>query len=332
MKLTSFLTSALLGGLVFFAAGSALAAEAKIPMVTFHSPSRGDYFTTSQTNWTCWYFNNCAPGTPDFRGDYVAVGMQGHIWNPDNPQPANTTPLFHWFSGTRADNFLTTDPAWAGSVGTLKDGYVLFRIEGFVAQSGSSGLALNSYWNASVADNAALTTWQYVKPAGYGWYRTEGYLLPPDNATCTGTPNFTDPSSWQARANYVDSWAQPQDFLGGDRVMFTAPQEQYTIDYWGHQYSTRGHIGSSALSDYPAPGRPIYALLARVTTGRAFVAGGWYEAGVWFQALGSQQDWNGPCIFYDATGVTPGALETRFNDPNISDNSGAANVKIRQWW
>ena len=91
--------------------------------------------------------------------------------------------------------------------------------------------------------------------------------------------------------------------------MFTAPAEQYTIDYWGHQYSTRGQIGSSALSNYPAPGRPIYALLARVTTGRAFVAGGWYEAGVWFQALGGQQDWNGPCIFYDATGVAPSGPE-----------------------
>lgn len=45
MKVTSSLTSTLLGGLVFFAAQSAYAA--KIPLVTFFSAARGDHFTTS---------------------------------------------------------------------------------------------------------------------------------------------------------------------------------------------------------------------------------------------------------------------------------------------
>ncbi|MDC0675901.1 hypothetical protein [Nannocystis radixulma] len=332
MKSTNFLMSTLLGGLVLFGTQSALAAEAKLPLVTFFSASRGDHFTTSDPLWTCTYFKNCpgGPSTPPPTAGYVAVGMQGHVWNPANAQPAGTVTLYHWWNPTRGDNFLTTDTAWAGSVNATKDGYTLFRIEGYIATSGT--LALESYWHAGNADNAALATWRSTTPAGYSYYRYEGSLLPPDNYACSGTANFTDPSPWLARGNYIDSWAQPQDLVHGDRFKFTAPADWYTFDYWGHTHPVRGYSWQVAGAEYPAPGRPPLALLARVTTGRVFTAGGWYEANEWFQALGGQQDWDGPCVLYDATGVTPGDLQTGFNDTNIGDNSGGANVTIKQWW
>lgn len=325
MKVTSSLTSTLLGGLVFFAAQSAYAA--KIPLVTFFSAARGDHFTTSNPLVTCAYFGGCAAPA-----GYVAVGMQGHVWSPTDPKPTGTNTLYHWWDPSRGDNFLTSDPAWAGSVGATKDGYTLFRIEGYVSQvSTGFGLALKSYWNPATADNAALATWRWTTGAGYTNYRLEGFLLPPDGASCALTPNYVDPVSWQARGNYVDTWAQ-QDFLHGDRIQFTAPANTYTIDYWGNTRPVRGNASEIAGPGYPAPGRPAYALLARVTTGRVFTNTGWFEANQWFQALGSQQAWDGPCVLYNAAGVTAGEVETMFNDTNVGDNSGAANVKVRQWW
>ncbi len=325
MKVTSSLTSTLLGGLVFFAAQTAYAD--KIPLVTFFSAARGDHFTTSNPLVTCAYFGGCAPPA-----GYVAVGMQGHVWNPSHAKPTGTNTLYHWWNPTRGDNFLTSDPAWAGSVGATKDGYTLFRIEGYVAQtSAGSGMALESYWNPGTADNAALATWRWTSPAGYTYYRLEGFLLPPDISRCSGTPDFVDPVSWQARGNYVDTWAADEDFVHGDSIKFTGPDDWYTFDYWGHTHPVRGYSWQVAGPEYPAPGRPPLALLARVTTGRVFTSTGWYEANQWFQALGSQQDFAGTCVLYDTTGVTAGELQTMFNDTNIGDNSGWANVKIEQW-
>ncbi|HEY6036541.1 MAG TPA: hypothetical protein VIV58_19820, partial [Kofleriaceae bacterium] len=60
------------------------------------------------------------------------------------PQPANTTPLWSWYSPARGDNFATTDPFWSMdpaaavwngehiSNGPSRDGYTLYRLEGYV--------------------------------------------------------------------------------------------------------------------------------------------------------------------------------------------------------
>ena len=328
-KRTTNLLATLLGGLVLFGASTALA-QVKIPLITFHSPSRGDYFTTSNPAWTCAYFNNCPAGvpTPAAHG-YVIVGIQGHVFNPANPQPPGTNKLHLWFHPGRGDNFLTTDPNWVGALGEVRDGYTMARFEGYLAQTGS--MPLKSYWSATEGDNAAVTSFRWSVPAGYTEYRVEGHLLPPDDASCSGAPSTS--SAFVAQANVVSRWNQPSsDFIGGDRIRFTAPADWYTYDYWGHTWPVRGYSFSSAAPGYPAPGRPILSLLARVTTGRIFVASNWYEAGQWFQALGGQEDFNGPCAFYDSTGVTRGEVETMFNDTNISDNSGGTTVTIQQWF
>lgn len=318
----------MLGGLVLFGAGAAQA-QVKIPLVTFYNPGAGDYFTTSNPRWTCWYFNNCPEGTEPL-GNYLIVGMQGHVYNPANPQPPNTNKLHLWFSETRGDNFLTSDPNWTGTVGTTQFGYVLVSIEGYLAQIGS--MPLKSYQNVTEGDNAALATWRWSVPAGYTHYRTEGHLLPPDNASCAGAPVFPS-SSFTARANYHDFWVPtPSGFIGGDRIKLTAPANWYTRDSWGHALPVRGYSWDLAGPGFPAPGRPRFALLARITAGRVFVNNSWVEAGVWFQALGGQEDFDGPCILFDYTGVWDGRIETVFNDDNIGDNGGGTTVTVKQWF
>lgn len=317
-----------------------LAGPAQIPLVTFYSPSRGDYFTTTQPWWTCRYFRTC---TEPPHLDYQAIGLQGHVYNPDNPQPAGTVPLYQWWSANHGDNFVTTNPAWAGNIGDTRweggANYVLFRIEGYVRNtSGSGSFPLTSYWSSAVADNAAVAAWRSGVPAGYGSYRTEGFLLPPQASALQecqsgATPNHTDAPSWQARGNYIDTWPQPMNFLNGDAIQLTAPADWYRIDFWGAMKPVRGEVGSSAPPGFPAPGEPKYALLGRVTSGRIFVTGrGWYEAFSWFKALGNDSNLPGPCVLYDATGVAAGDLQVGYNDDNVGDNGGGTHVTVKQWW
>lgn len=205
-----------LAGALFVADENAQAqTPARLPLVTFHSAARGDYFTTSQPGWTCKYFKDC-PGPLD--ADYVVVGLQGEVYNPALPQPPGTLTLYHWFSWERMDNFLTTDPGWAGTVGAVKDigggvRYGLFRIEGYIDPPGlPATLPLRSYWNPAEGDNAAVTAWRPDQPAGYGEYRYEGNLLTPDSPDLVRCRTSAAPSSSSAyfsRANYVEVWRSP---------------------------------------------------------------------------------------------------------------------------
>jgi len=329
-----------LAGALFVADENAQAqTPARLPLVTFHSAARGDYFTTSQPGWTCKYFKDC-PGPLD--ADYVVVGLQGEVYNPALPQPPGTLTLYHWFSWERMDNFLTTDPGWAGTVGAVKDigggvRYGLFRIEGYIDPPGlPATLPLRSYWNPAEGDNAAVTAWRPDQPAGYGEYRYEGNLLTPDSPDLVRCRTNAAPSSSSAyfsRANYVEVWRSPVGLIHGDVFRATAPQEEYTIDYWGNRYPTRGYYWMSAAGGYPAPGVPPYALLGVIGAGRLFVDGqGWFEPEQWFKLLGDRLADPGPCVLYDATNVVPTPLKTAFNDPNLSDNSGGAHLTFRQWF
>lgn len=324
LKRLSILVTTVLGAMVVLGADVAHA-QAKLPLVAFYSVARGDYFSTTAPEWTCTYFRNCASGvyTPP-EPSYVPVGIQGHVWNAANPQPSGTMPLYHWWNGARGDNFLTTNPAWAGTVGTIRDGYWLHRIEGYIPISGS--LPLRLYWNPALSDNATLATWRVAPASGYGFIRTEGSLLPPDGATCSGSL-ATEP--WFARANYVE--AVPVTVRNGSRFKFIGPADWFRFDYWpDHYYPVRGYSWSVAGAGFPAPGVALRALLARTTTGRVFGPGGWFEANQWFRALGEQSDYDGPCYYYE--GPTANSMQTVFNDDNIGDNGGGANVTVLQWF
>lgn len=302
-----------------------------IPLVTFFSGARGDYFTTSQPVWTCKVFRpDLCPADPDYR----PIGLQGYVFRPDRPRPAGTTPLYHWWSPSRGDNFITSDPAWAGAVGDhtlLHDGYQLFRIEGFIQTAETAGsVPLDSYWNGGPRDNAAVNSRRVSMPVGWGFYRREGFLLGPgaraaDRCVARLAPSFVDPNPWTAHGNFINTWSAPEDLLDGDSLQISATG-QTRIDFWGAHKSVVGE--GVAGGDFPAPGEPMFALIGRVSTGRMWVPGkGSYPAGTWFP-IGAGSG----CLEYDAQGALPGDLQLTINDNNLGDNAGGPAVTVRQWW
>jgi hypothetical protein len=48
-----------------------------IPLVTFYSAARGDYFTTSDPAWTCGAFGTCSVGS-----GYRFIGIAGYVHRP----------------------------------------------------------------------------------------------------------------------------------------------------------------------------------------------------------------------------------------------------------
>ncbi|MFZ5443365.1 MAG: hypothetical protein ACOZQL_25380 [Myxococcota bacterium] len=311
--------------------GSSVAnAQAKLPLVTFFSPGRNDFITTSDPEWTCTYYRDCRDGrlTPP-EPSYLIVGLQGHVWNPALPAPAGTVPLYHWYNGTISDNFLTTNPAWAGRVGDVRDGWWLHRIEGYIIPGGTAALALRTFFSETRVDNATVTD-SVALPSHYTHVRNEGTLLPPPaDFSCTGPVHEF---RWFARANYVETWPAPSGLIGGDRFQFTAAAEYYYFDFWGHVWPSRGYSWGIAPAGFPAPGLRLRALIARVTAGRVFDGWKWIEANTWFEALGNQGDDSGRCYLYDSTGAPGGRLEAMVNDDSLGDNTDGTDLKMKQWF
>lgn len=143
-----------------------------VPLTTWYSEARRDHFTTSDPDWQA-----PAGTTRPGRGDYRAVRVEGRVLDPERERPEGTLPLYHWWSEQRQDNFLTTDPDWAGAVGEVRSGqgdYRLFRIEGYVWERPMAGtVTLRSYWNAARKDNAASSSpfhavWERRGSAAFG--------------------------------------------------------------------------------------------------------------------------------------------------------------------
>jgi hypothetical protein len=308
-----------------------IAGPGLVPLVTFYSEAAGDHFTTTQEAWTCKVFRPAdCPADPRYR----IVGLQGYVHRADRPRPAGTVPLYHWWSPSREDNFLTSDPAWAGVVGDIRlehDGYRLFRIEGFIPTAEAAGsVPLDSFWNPAVRDNAAVNPRRVSMPVGWGRYRREGYLLGPGafaGRRCADrvAPDFVDPNPWTAHGNFVNTWAAPADLLDGDALQISA-WGQTRIDFWGAHKNVAGE--GPAGGDFPAPGEPMFALIGQVSTGRIWVPGkGSYPANAWFP-IGAGTG----CLEYDAQGTLPGDLKLTINDNNLGDNAGGPSVTVRQWW
>jgi hypothetical protein len=327
-RLRSLVTLAGLGASFMLVGASAspapAAAQTLLPLVTFYSPGRGDFFTTSQPAWTCKVLGTCGADP-----NYHAMGMQGHVFNPAHARPAGTVPLYHWWSVSRGDNFLTTDPRWAGVVGDFRDGYRLFRIEGYIRSSAISGntVELASYWNPTTADNAAVNPLRSAPPAGWTRYRTEGHLLGPTGQTarnwCVGSdPNNWDDAPWQAHGNRTNPWNSP--LVNGDTIKIRATGST-RIDYWGTNKPVQGE--GIAGAGWPAPDAPRYALIGFVSWGRIWVPGrGWYERNVRFP-VGAET----MCLEYSKPTGT-GELLLQNNDTNLGDNGGGPMVTVRQWW
>jgi hypothetical protein len=166
---------------LFLPVAGAATAQSVVPLYTWYSDARGDYFTTSDPSWAGEHGEVRAG-----QGNYWCLGIEGHVFSPEDERPAGTVPLYSWWSRSRKDNFLTSDPNWAGEVGDRRAGqgdYRLFRIEGYIPARPVAGtLALRSFWSRNRRDNAAtaMPDWRAAadpQRGDYVRYRTEGYVF-----------------------------------------------------------------------------------------------------------------------------------------------------------
>ena len=95
-----------------------------VALISWWHAGRGDNFHTTEPTWTG------SIGT--MREGYRLYRVEGHLYRPDRPQPVGTVPLVSWWNGSRADNMAIAQPAWSGPIGTVKEGYRLYRVEGFL--------------------------------------------------------------------------------------------------------------------------------------------------------------------------------------------------------
>jgi M6 family metalloprotease-like protein len=153
------------------------------PLYSWYSPSRGDNFATTDPRWAGRPGDQRSP-------DYRFVRIEGLVLSEARP---GTRPLYSWYSPSRGDNFITSDPRWAGRSGDEKDGYRFVRLEGHVFEQPLAGTyPLQSFWDPTRADNFATSNPLWIgevddnRPPNYKLYRTEGHLIaapdepPPD--------------------------------------------------------------------------------------------------------------------------------------------------------
>lgn len=116
--------------------------------------------------------------------------------------------LYTWYSPGRGDHFTTTDPAWAGAIGSRRSpDYRLVRIEGSVLSAEfpqpPDTVPLYSFWNPERGDNfltsdPACTS--RTSGDGYTRFRLEGYLYAEPKA---GTQPLVSLWSGNRRDNFA---------------------------------------------------------------------------------------------------------------------------------
>lgn len=129
-------------------------------------------------------------------------------------------PLYHWWSGRRTDNYLTSDPRWSAFPRGLvfsghnivnqhkRGGYRMSRLEGMVFSpkrpQPAGTVPLYSWWNPERTDNFTTTDPRWSmdpshirwvgehlhngsRRSGYTMYRLEGYIYDPHRPQPPGT-------------------------------------------------------------------------------------------------------------------------------------------------
>lgn len=126
--------------------------QGTVPLWSWWNPATEDNYATTRSDWGInlseveWQGEHIV-STRSQRG-YRLYRLEGFIYDPREPQPPDTIPLFTWWNPSTGDHFLTSDPNW--------------------------GIAPSSIeWNGDdVANN--------VSPrSNYRLLRMEGYILPP---------------------------------------------------------------------------------------------------------------------------------------------------------
>lgn len=150
------------------------------------------------------------------------------------PDGLGTCFLYTWFSAARGDHFTTSDPAWIGSVGEIRnsgDDYELMRIEGrifspdFPQPPGT--VPLWNFWHPDRADNFLTSQPHWIATRardGYMRFRLEGYIYAE-----AGEDRLALNSFWNPRTE--------------DNLATSANHDElYSLDgEWG-QYRTEGFL------------------------------------------------------------------------------------------
>ncbi len=90
--------------------------EGTVPLYTWYSNSRRDSLATTEFRFTVGSPFDGAQPRPVVPPDYSGPRLLGYIFDPGGRQPANTKPLWRWFSPSRLDNHTTTEPVWRFSL------------------------------------------------------------------------------------------------------------------------------------------------------------------------------------------------------------------------
>ena len=77
--------------------------EGTVPLHSWWSSSREDNFATANPGYTSPLQERISP-------DYAEYRLEGYLFSPRLPQPEHTVPVHSWYSSSRNDNFITTDP------------------------------------------------------------------------------------------------------------------------------------------------------------------------------------------------------------------------------
>ncbi len=148
-----------------------------LSLFSMWNPGRSDNHTTSNP-----VHARVSGHRPDGYGLYR---RHGYVFDPSLPQPAGTVPLVSWWSSSRQDNRLTSDPSHVGAIGSRRNGYTLYRLDGYVyspdAAQPANTVPLVSWWNASRQEHFTTADPRWIAPRGtvregYRALRLEGYI------------------------------------------------------------------------------------------------------------------------------------------------------------
>jgi hypothetical protein len=134
------------------------------------------------------------------RRSYRPTGYMGLIFDPDQPQPRNTVPLWSWFSDQRRDTMVTSHSSWraGGPDETRSPGYREPLLVGYVFDPDRpqppGTVPLFRWWSDRRADNHTTNhpSWRggrgETRDPSYHFSRVEGYVFPRPGASPARVP------------------------------------------------------------------------------------------------------------------------------------------------
>jgi M6 family metalloprotease-like protein len=164
--------------------------ESWVSLNTWYSPSRGDHSTTTEPGWQGSVGETRSP-------DYRFVRREGYALTPVETQRPDTVGLYGWYDSQRGDNWTTSQ--WPGTPGSmLSPNYYFSYLHGYAYTLPLAGtVPLTGWWSGPREDNRATSSpdWGAGLPSpdpgnGYGFVRTEGYVVDEPNQPPYDPPYF----------------------------------------------------------------------------------------------------------------------------------------------